>query len=94
VDGAAGQFFDGSNEARCVGQAGMMLEGGFVEPFGVDREDGRVAERFEETHGEAAGLGSRRGGDAQQRLAKSCFVARQRLEVSEKVEGQEAPLLS
>lgn len=49
-----------AEKARHVGQLGMVVEGGFVRPLGVNVKDQRLTNRFVEMDADAAGLRARR----------------------------------
>ena len=64
----------------------MGVEGGFVEPFGMNGEGERLADGLEEMNAETAMLGAGSGGDTEQFFAQLLFFARERFEADEDVE--------
>jgi hypothetical protein len=81
----------GFEEADGVGQLGVMVEGGFVDPFGMDGEREGLADGFVDEEREAAGFGARWGVDAEEFVAEFVSSAGQGLEMNDGVEGH--PLL-
>jgi len=63
----------------------MGVEGGFVEPFGMNGEGERLADGLEEMNAETAGLGAGGGDDAEQFVEKLLFFARERFKADEDV---------
>lgn len=62
------------------------VEGSFVEPFGMDGENGRFANGLEEVDAEAAGFAARRGDDPGEFVAELLLFARAGLEADKYVQ--------
>jgi len=60
------EAFDRAGEALGVGQGGMRVEGGFVDPRGVDEVDQGRAGGLVEMDAQAAGFGAGRREDARE----------------------------
>jgi hypothetical protein len=84
------EFADDGEETDHVGELDVRVEGGFVAPFGVNVEDERRADGFEEVDTEAAGFGARGLENAEQFVAELLVLAGSRFETDESVKGHGA----
>lgn len=78
---------DDTEEVLHVREVGVSVEGGFIEPFGVDREGEGRADGLEKMDAEAAGFGTGGDDDAEEFVAELLFFAGQGFEADEEVEG-------
>ena len=62
-------------EAVGVGELCVRVEGGLIDPFGVDMESERTAERLVEMNANAARFGARRFEDTNQLVKELLFLA-------------------
>jgi hypothetical protein len=68
-----------------VRELGVGVEGGFVEPFGMNRVRGRFAEGLEKMNAEATGFGARGSDNAEEFVMELLLFAWERFETDEDV---------
>jgi hypothetical protein len=85
ADGVGEQCGDDAEEVLHVGESGVGVKSGFVEPFGVNGEGERFADGLEEMNAEAAGFGTSGGDDAEQFIAELLFFVGEGFEADEDV---------
>lgn len=74
-------------EAGGVGQGCVEIEGGFVNPLGMDRENDGFADGLEDIDSEATRLVAGGYVDAEEFVAELRFLAGQRFEANDEMEG-------
>ncbi len=74
-----------------MGQSGMQLESGLVDPLRVNREEERFVERLEDVDTQATCLLPGQLDHLQDLLPELRLFACQRLKLNQKVNGQTAP---
>lgn len=76
---------DDGEKTLHVGKAGVGVEGGFVQPLGMNGKDEWLADGLEEMNDEAAGFGAGGADDAEQFIAELLLLAGERFEADEDV---------
>jgi len=82
----AQQALRGRDEAESMGQLRVPVKGGFIRPFGVDREHYGLPDGLKHAYGAAATLGARGFDNAQKLSAKLHSDIRRWLKTDEEVD--------
>lgn len=86
LDGMRDESGDDTQEVLHVGECGVGVEGGLIEPFGMNGKRERFADGLEKVDPEAAGFGASGGDNAEQFVAKLVLFAGDGFEADEDVE--------
>lgn len=87
LDGMRDESGNHAEKTLHVREFGVGVEGGFVEPLGLDGEGKRRTERFEKVNAQATGFGAGGGNDAKQLVTESLLFAGSGLEATKVCRG-------